>query len=57
MPAVVGGHLGYRELLRMQADGAVTNSVVPLDGVSALTATVALRTAQKPGGAVGLNTQ
>jgi hypothetical protein len=57
VPPVVSGDLGHRQLPRMQADGAVTNSLIPLDRVAALTATVALGAAQKPGRAVGIDTQ
>lgn len=57
MPAVVGGHRGRGQLLGVQADGAVPDSLVPLDGIAAFAAAVALGTTQKPGVAVRIDAQ
>ncbi|EPD57750.1 hypothetical protein HMPREF1211_06088 [Streptomyces sp. HGB0020] len=46
VPAVFGGHLGYRQFMGVQADGAVADPVVPLDVVAAVTTTTALSAAQ-----------
>ncbi len=57
VPAVVGGHRGRRQLLGMQADGTIPDSLIPLDLIAAFTAAVALSTTQKSAGAVGIDTQ
>jgi hypothetical protein len=46
VPAVFDGHLGCRQFMGMQADGAVADPVVPLDVVPAVAATAVLSAAQ-----------
>lgn len=57
VPAVVGGQSGRRQLLGVQEDGAVPDSLIPLDCIAAFTAAVALGTTQKSARAVGIDTQ
>jgi hypothetical protein len=57
VPAVVGGQSGRQQLLGVQEDGAVPDSLIPLDWIAAFTAAVALGTAQKSARAVGIDTQ
>ena len=57
VPTVVGGYRRRGQLLRMQADGTLPDSLIPLDWIAAFTAAVALGTAQKSARAVGIDTQ
>jgi hypothetical protein len=54
VPAVFDGHLGCRQFMGMQADGAVTDPVVPLDVVPAAgVCTTVCRRSQPDGGRRG----